>query len=124
SVLALGALITTEHPRGDFLSDHVSSSSVVPRTCALFAIRSAHYSCSPTDDLLDQFDHSRSGPFDGRHWEPIHAFSSRCRGVTVHLQGAAARVGTEGLEAAQLPGVSGDRRQAGAAAQLQPREEL
>jgi hypothetical protein len=45
-------LITTEHPRGDFLSDHVSRSSIAPRTCALFVIRSAHYSCSPTDATL------------------------------------------------------------------------
>lgn len=29
-----------------------------------------------------------------------------------HLRGAAAAAGTEGLEAAQLPGVSGDHRQA------------
>jgi hypothetical protein len=41
-----------------------------------------------------------------------------------YRRGAAAAAGTDGLEAAQLPGVSGDRRQAGAAVQLQPPEEL
>jgi hypothetical protein len=41
-----------------------------------------------------------------------------------HRRGAAAAAGTDGLEASQFPGVSGDRRQAGAAVQLQPLEEL
>jgi hypothetical protein len=44
-------LITTEHPRGDFLSDHVTRSSIAPRTCALFVLRTAHYSCSPTANV-------------------------------------------------------------------------
>jgi hypothetical protein len=37
-------LNTTEHPRGDCLFDHVYRSSIVVRTCALFVIRSEHYS--------------------------------------------------------------------------------
>lgn len=39
------ASITTEHHRGDFLfSNHFSRSLCAPRTCALFVIRTAHYS--------------------------------------------------------------------------------
>ena len=45
----LGGSNTTEHPRGDFPSDHVSRSSIAPKACALLVIRSAHYSCSATE---------------------------------------------------------------------------
>jgi hypothetical protein len=44
-VLALGASNTTEHHMGDFFFPHHSSRSFcAPRTCALFVIRTAHYS--------------------------------------------------------------------------------
>ena len=58
---------------------------------------------------------------------PARLPAGRRPGITPesgHLRGAAAAAGTEGLEAAQLPGVSGDHRQAGVAVQLQPLEEL
>jgi hypothetical protein len=72
--------------------------------------------------LVSSGEAERSGVVPGRRRAGRRA-GGRGRDRS-HRRGAGAAAGTDGLEAAQLPGVSGNRRQAGAAVQLQPLEEL